>query len=161
MLSILCSTSRVKEYSLIQNTDEASCLLRLRFQLATTLVHELVHALWNAHTVYSHEPFYRDYRYAELGWTHECLIAGGAISSISDRVTSPYGLSIRDWPGTLHEAVDYPDRTDRTKAPGPTIHYPIPMDWLSKPFTQQFWDDVERFGLPALNCPRPSHSSTV
>ncbi|KAI4851548.1 hypothetical protein E4T44_02059 [Aureobasidium sp. EXF-8845] len=162
LLSILCSTPRVKEYSLFDGTDEASCLLRLRYMLATTLVHELVHALWIAHFAQDFEPFYRDYRHAELGWTYECLINGGQMSAICDRVTSPYGLAIQDWPGTLRASVDYLDRTDpATLKSGPTTLYPVPMWWLPKPFTHQFWDNVERFGLPALNCPRAIHSVII
>jgi hypothetical protein len=74
----------------VKQIDEVSCLLRLHFQLATTLVHELVHALWNAVFGTALEPFYRDHRYAEVGWTYECLLAGGAISAIGHRVTSTW-----------------------------------------------------------------------
>jgi hypothetical protein len=84
------------------------------------------------------------------------------MSAISDRVTSPYGLVIQDWPGILRVSVDYPDRTDpATLKSGPTTQYPVPMWWLPKPFTHQFWNNGERFGLPALNCPRAIHSVIV
>jgi hypothetical protein len=163
ILSILCSKTRPKEDSAFDKIDEDSCRLRLRYQLATTLVHELVHSLWFAHFgLEFYEPFYRDYRYAETGWTYECILAGGAISAISGSVTSPYGIKIEDWPGTGQRPAgnSFLSRTPLgIQAPEKFEYHPIPMAWLPKHFTQHFWDEVERFGKPAFNCPRSVHSA--
>ncbi|KAH0369112.1 hypothetical protein KCU65_g3549, partial [Aureobasidium melanogenum] len=144
-LSILCSKTKPSDYSTkwIPGTDDASGLLRLRFQFATTLVHEIIHSLWYAHFGCSVEPFYRDHRFAELGWTHEALLYGGAIGPICDRVTMPYGLQIQDWPGQMR-SVTYPHLLHYGAQPtqGATF-FPVPMDWLPKFFTQDFWDEVE------------------
>jgi hypothetical protein len=154
---MICSKTKPRDYSLVKQIDEVSCLLRLHFQLATTLVHKLVHALWNAVFGTALEPFYRDHRYAEVGWTYECLLAGGAISAIGHRVTSTYGLKIQDWPGIgQRPPSDFPERpVPGSQAPAQYAFYPVPMKWLPKHFTQLFWDDVDRFGIPAFNCPRP------
>lgn len=156
ILSLLCAKTRPLQYSSFDKTDEASCLLRLRYQLAMTLVHELIHSLWIAHFAGIREPFYRDYRYAELGWTYECLFADGAIANISNHVVSPYGFSIVDWPGTGLLAGGFPIR-DSPDAKLPITYFPVPMSWLPRHFTQQFWDEVQRYGLPAFKCPRPTH----
>jgi hypothetical protein len=156
VLSLLCSKTRPMEYSISNKIDEASCLLRLRFQLATTLVHELVHALWIAHFADSFEPFYRDYHCAELGWTYESLLADGAISNISDRTTSVYGLKIQDFPGKGHGFSAYPRLPVPLITPR-TMYFPVPMAWVPTHFNQKHWDDVQRFGLPAFKCPRTTH----
>lgn len=159
MLSILCSKTKPSDYSTnwTPGTDDASGLLRLRFALATTIVHEIIHALWVAHFGDSQEPFYRDHRFAELGWTHEAMLYGGAICPISDRVAAPYGLYIQDWPGQI-TGIKYPHLFNYgPQATKSNEYFPVPMEWLPKLFTQDFWDEVERFGLDALKCPRPSH----
>ncbi|KAK6002314.1 hypothetical protein QM012_001952 [Aureobasidium pullulans] len=160
ILSMLCSKTKPSDYSVawIPGTDDDSGLLRLHFQLATTLVHELMHSLWYAHFGDVQEPFFRDHRFAELGWTHETMLYGGAIGPISDRVTVPYGFCIQDWPGQIR-VVRYPQLITYGAQPTKSVeYYPVPMEWLPKFFTQGFWDEVERFGLPAFKCPRPPYS---
>ncbi|KAG9677514.1 hypothetical protein KCU99_g1652, partial [Aureobasidium melanogenum] len=162
-LSILCSRTKPSDYSTkwIPGTDDASGLLRIRFQLATTLVHELIHSLWYAHFGCTIEPFYRDHRFAELGWTHEAMLYGGAIGPISYRVTMPYGLQIQDWPGQMR-VVSYPHLLHYGAQPTKGAEYfPVPMDWLPKFFTQEFWNEVERFGRAAFKCPRPPRSVRI
>lgn len=120
-----------------------------------------MHSLWYAHFGCSREPFYRDHRFAELGWTHEAMLYSGAIGPISDRVTVPYGLQIQDWPGQMSK-VTYPHLFHYGVQPtNGAEFFPVPMDWLPKLFTQGFWDEVERFGRPAFKCPRPRRSVRI
>lgn len=86
------------------------------------------------------------------------MLYGGAIGPISGRVTMPYGLRIQDWPGQMR-MVDYPHLLHYGAQPTKGAEYfPVPMGWLPRFFTQEFWDEVERSETKAFTCPRPSHS---
>ncbi|TIA15866.1 hypothetical protein D6C83_08313, partial [Aureobasidium pullulans] len=60
-------------------SDEESARLRVKFNLATTMVHEVMHALWRCRYFPHVEPYYRDTRHAELGFQWEQLMYSGVI----------------------------------------------------------------------------------
>ncbi|KAK4971231.1 hypothetical protein LTR28_013391 [Elasticomyces elasticus] len=142
--------------------DECS-LLRTYFHLAKTLVHELCHAMKRASTPNSFadplvgepfEPFFRDYRIAELGNTWESIIFGGIIHPLGYHVSAPHGLGIENWPGILNANTrgGELERGSATKwRVGCGTRYLVPMPWIHSLFTREFWDnEVVRFGLGAF-----------
>jgi len=60
------------------------------FNLATTLVHEVLHALWRNKYAPDLEPFYMDTRAAELGFQWEQLLYSGQIDNPTSDRGSPY-----------------------------------------------------------------------
>lgn len=71
-------------------SDEASARLRVMFNLATTLVHEVMHALWRNKYAPDFEPYYMDTRAAELGFQWEQLLYSGRIDNPTMDRGSPY-----------------------------------------------------------------------
>lgn len=71
-------------------SDELSARLRVMFNLATTLVHEVMHALWRNKFAPDFEPYYMDTRAAELGFQWEQLLYSGAIDNPTLDRGSPY-----------------------------------------------------------------------
>ncbi|THV89701.1 hypothetical protein D6D26_09677 [Aureobasidium pullulans] len=159
VLSILCGRINASDFSKpwSPGTDNPSARLRLQWSLATTMVHELMHALWLArHGTTSIEPFFRDTRFSELGWQWETLIYGGAIAPTSNRCEQPYGLQIQNWPGGITH-VRYPTLQNVGPEPPKIIElFPVEMSWVADFFKQSFWDFVERYGRPGIICPVPA-----
>jgi len=158
ILSILLGRIEASDFSepWSPGTDNPSARLRLQWSLATTMVHELMHALWYArHGTASYEPFYRDTRFSELGWQWEALLYEGAISATSERCEMAYGLRIQDWPGAITN-VTYPLLQGVAPEPPKRAElFPVKMSWVAGFFQQQFWDEVERFGIQGTKYPRP------
>ena len=71
-------------------SDEPSARLRVMFNLATTLVHEVMHALWLNKYAPNFEPYYMDTRAAELGFQWEQLLYSGQIDNPTSDRGSPY-----------------------------------------------------------------------
>ena len=71
-------------------SDEPSARLRVMFNLATTLVHEVLHALWRNKYAPDFEPYYMDTRAAELGFQWEQLLYSGQIDNPTSDRGSPY-----------------------------------------------------------------------
>jgi hypothetical protein len=71
-------------------SDVESARLRVMFNLATTLVHEVMHALWRNKYSPAYEPYYMDTRAAELGFQWEQLLYSGQIDNPTGDRGSPY-----------------------------------------------------------------------
>ncbi|KAI5206986.1 hypothetical protein AUEXF2481DRAFT_7135 [Aureobasidium subglaciale EXF-2481] len=157
ILNILISRNKSSQFSTfwIPGTDDPSADLRLQYCLAATLVHEIIHSLWFARFgAHVREPFYRDTRFAELGWQFESMLFDGAITAICDRPTLAYGLNIKDWPGSITR-VTYPlllnygcQGSKRAEL------FPVDMKWIAQFWKQDFWDKVEKHGSSQFICPR-------
>lgn len=157
----------------ILTIDDASALLRTKFQLAMIMLHEYLHSVWQArYSLFapgipnsrypndgwsvSREPYFLDHRDNELGHAFIAELLGGIISPNGRyAATVPYGLHTSRWPGirdstptTLFSAAKW--------GMGWQTFYLCPMDYIQRIFTKQFWDkEVERQGmLGALTVPR-------
>jgi hypothetical protein len=75
-------------------SDGESARLRVMFNLATTMVHEVMHALWRNKHFPDYEPYYMDTRAAELGFQWEQLLYSGQIDNPTQDRGSPY-VSLR------------------------------------------------------------------
>jgi hypothetical protein len=71
-------------------SDVNSARLRVMFNLAITMVHEVMHALWRNRYYPAFEPYYRDTRAAELGFQWEQLLYTGQIDNPTQDRGSPY-----------------------------------------------------------------------
>jgi hypothetical protein len=71
-------------------SDMESARLRVMFNLATTMVHEVMHALWRNKYFPAFEPYYMDTRAAELGFQWEQLLYTGQIDNPTQDRGSPY-----------------------------------------------------------------------
>jgi hypothetical protein len=140
-----------KRLSLLQSPDSAM-VLRFNLFLAINIAHEFAHFLeMSAHhfemgemqDMYtgttssrsSHEPFFNDQSFNELGAAFETKIFGGRVHPISCRIDCAYGLTTYDEPDQLNPL------HVRT-------YHTIPMDFVSLVQQQSTWDamDDERAG---------------
>jgi hypothetical protein len=92
-------------------SDVESARLRVMFNLATTVVHEVMHALWRNKYFPDFEPYYMDTRAAELGFQWEQLLYSGQIDNPTGDRGSPYVSSPTTTAGwiytNIHTDSDY------------------------------------------------------
>ena len=131
--------------------DEQTGRLRLQFMLASTMVHELLHAFWNALVGNSKaEPFYQDTRVAELGWTWEKEFFSGMIHPNTTCKAAPYGSMIERWPRPFpcepseRELMSY---AKWQRGHWHVTHYALEMSWVQRFFTKDFWEAIDRCGM--------------
>ncbi|KAI5271144.1 hypothetical protein E4T47_05515 [Aureobasidium subglaciale] len=133
-------------------SDEESARLRAKFGLATTMVHEVMHALWRNNNYPSPEPFYMDTRTAELGFQWEQIMYSGVIDSATATLDTgaPYCLTIYRWPSP-EEGTERPkeSRMSHKKWGGTDVvhEYAVEMSFVQNMFTHDFWAEVDRFGI--------------
>lgn len=164
-----------------QVTDVASALLRTKLYFATTMLHELAHAIWIIHTALwtppgadpnfpadqwptgvfygRDEPYDRDQRVNELGYAFINKTFSGIFAGIANgHPVFPYGLKTSKWPGLVKgnykgaTVLASPAKWGTTYS----VIYPVEMSYVQSIFTKQFWQhDVEAHGmLQALKPPR-------
>ncbi|KAG9691972.1 hypothetical protein KCU95_g7131, partial [Aureobasidium melanogenum] len=149
-------------------THDESAVLRSQFAFAVTLVHEVMHALWLASnpTYVQHyappqpsqwvnpvEPFYRDGRMNELGACWETHVFGGNIHMLGypHGAIMPYGMTTVRFPGTWEFYPSVIDRGNPRKWGYEWVTtYPIEMKHIRKMFTNEMWDEVQRYGIKRL-----------
>ncbi|KAG9580870.1 hypothetical protein KCU77_g12029, partial [Aureobasidium melanogenum] len=149
-------------------THDESAVLRSQFAFAVTLVHEVMHALWltSNPTYVQHyaspeppawvmpkEPFYRDGRMNELGACWETHVFGGNIHMLGHPhgAIMPYGLTTVPFPGTWDFYPSVINRGNPRKWGYEwTTTYPIEMKHIRKMFTNEMWDEVQRYGIKRL-----------
>ncbi|THX44732.1 hypothetical protein D6D10_00091 [Aureobasidium pullulans] len=133
--------------------DQSSADLRVRFHMASIMLHELAHAFENAYAPQQriHEPFMNDGRVAELGHSLISHLFGSVIRINGRNPTHygiPFGCHFHDWPNSDNHAAVMIARHSLAKAGVHThTYYPLHMHYLLKVLKPQFWrDEVERFG---------------
>lgn len=133
--------------------DQPSADLRVRFHMASIMLHELAHAFENAYAPQQriHEPFMNDGRVAELGHSLISHLFGSVIRINGRNPTHygiPFGCHFHDWPNSDNHAAVMIARHSLAKAGVHThTYYPLHMHYLLKVLKPQFWrDEVERFG---------------
>lgn len=133
--------------------DQPSADLRVRFHMASIMLHELAHAFENAYAPQQriHEPFMNDGRVAELGHSLISHLFGSVIRINGRNPTHygiPFGCHFHDWPNSDNHAAVMIARHSLAKAGVHThTYYPLHMHHLLKVLKPQFWrDEVERFG---------------
>ncbi|KAK6000648.1 hypothetical protein QM012_003373 [Aureobasidium pullulans] len=130
-------------------SDDDSARLRVMFNLATTMIHEVMHALWRNKYYPDYEPFYMDTRAAELGFQWEQLLYSGQIDNPTSDRGSPYILSISKWPSP-GEKEDSPTILMSHKKWGSSNAYQefaVEMSFVQNMFTDEFWAEVDRYGI--------------
>jgi hypothetical protein len=142
-------------------TDEESARLRTRYILATTIVHELAHCMWQIQRKGNRpEPFLRDGPYNELGFELENMIFSGIINATGSEAhnSAPYGLFIERYPGQWTSSA-YSRGDPQDWGVNWATDYPVHMDFVQKMFTKEFWDEqVARYGF--VSC-RPERKKGV
>ncbi|KEQ73237.1 hypothetical protein M436DRAFT_22099, partial [Aureobasidium namibiae CBS 147.97] len=126
-------------------SNESSARLRVMFNLATTLVHEVLHALWR-----NFEPYYMDTRAAELGFQWEQLLYSGQIDNPTSDRGSPYILEINNWPPPNSDDDEYEKFLMSHKKWGSSdVHqdFAVEMSFVQGVFTHEFWEEVDRYGI--------------
>ncbi|THW94771.1 hypothetical protein D6D15_01926 [Aureobasidium pullulans] len=146
-------------------SDEESARLRVKFNLATTMVHEVMHALWRCRYFPHAEPYYRDTRHAELGFQWEQLMYSGVIEGPTTNRGFPYvGFSSNDtysqhadslqilstyqWPEPEDEEDNREALMSHKKWGSGNVprEYAVEMSFIQNFFTLDFWDEVDRYG---------------
>ncbi|KAH0338612.1 hypothetical protein KCU81_g7540, partial [Aureobasidium melanogenum] len=134
----------------IPGSDEESARLRVKFVLAVTMVHEVMHALWRNKFDPEEEPFYMDTRAAELGFQWEQLLYSGRIDNPTQDRGSPDILSIGKWPPPDNEEGESPTKIMSHKKWGSTNvwqRFAVEMSFVQNMFTHEFWSEVDRYGI--------------
>ncbi|THV95625.1 hypothetical protein D6D27_03127, partial [Aureobasidium pullulans] len=129
-------------------SDEESARLRVKFNLATTMVHEVMHALWRCRYFPHVEPYYRDTRHAELGFQWEQLMYSGVIEGLTTDRGFPYILSTYQWPEPEDEEDNREALMSHKKWGSGNVprEYAVEMSFIQNFFTLDFWDEVDRYG---------------
>ncbi|KAJ9666926.1 hypothetical protein H2201_003060 [Coniosporium apollinis] len=143
-----------------EDLTEAS-ILRTRFHLAKTIVHEVCHAIKWAVTLpqltsegeweLPYEPFFMDQRIAEVGAAWESVVFGGIVNPLREDVDARWGLGIEKWPKY------WDDSTGLNRAPSRRTHnitYIVPTPYLHSLWTAAFWLSLPLSGLSALHPPK-------
>jgi hypothetical protein len=150
-------------------THDESAVLRTQFAFPVTLVHEVMHALWLTtnpikqepspfpphpmQLVRQREPFFRDGRMNELGSCWEDHVFGGMIHMLGKPAGAiiPYGLITIPFPGfSRYYPVSIDRENPRRWGMEWQTEYPIEMKYIRKMFTNQMWDEVQRYGIKRL-----------
>ncbi|KAI5244598.1 hypothetical protein E4T42_07080 [Aureobasidium subglaciale] len=142
--------------------DQDSADLRVRFHMASLMLHELAHAFVCAFASKKvvHEPFMNDGRAAEVGRALEQHMFGGIASNTGwnpHHYGLPFGLHFYDWPNNEIGGDPRKVRTSLAKAGVHThTYYVLPMDHLVKISKPTFWkEEAERFGITqSIKLPR-------
>ncbi|KAI9844384.1 MAG: hypothetical protein M1830_007606, partial [Pleopsidium flavum] len=130
-------TDYVSSLRVVGANGSVSQLLRLQFHVALTFAHELVHAVNNAVSLETYEPFFEDQRLAELGHAWEQAVFGGRPSFLGP-TDARNPLIFAKWPTAFREA--HPDLNLERRLPKKThTFYFIPMTFLAKIQQQGFW----------------------
>ncbi|CAD0107904.1 unnamed protein product, partial [Aureobasidium uvarum] len=131
-------------------SEEESARLRVKFNLATTMVHEVMHALWRNKYYPKYEPFYMDTRAAELGFQWEQLLYSGQIDNPTGDRGSPYILSINKWPfpgGTEEDSKKTLMSHKKWGLSNVQQDFAVEMSFVQGMFTHEFWAEVDRYGI--------------
>lgn len=143
--------------------DDRSSLLRLQFIFAITMVHELTHA-WGFAVGRDKDLKFEPYRdndcVSELGYALEATIFGEmVVQGLSGNPCiqyEPFGFrSSRfaeygaDFKASAYKCshLEY-GLTHYTE-------YGVPMSFVQRFFTDEFWQDVRRYGTQAIKVPQP------
>ncbi|KAI4724452.1 hypothetical protein E4T49_07813 [Aureobasidium sp. EXF-10728] len=170
-LDVFRGKLKASKYSVSWNpgSHDESAVLRAQFVLATILVHEVMHSLWitSNPTYMQHyaapkqpewqhpqEPYFRDGRINELGACWENLVFGGNVQMLGTPYSTimPYGLTTVPFPGIWEW---YPSAVSRSEDPTKwgtkwETRYLIEMKHIRKMFTNEMWDEVQRYGIKRL-----------
>ncbi|KAI4730434.1 hypothetical protein E4T49_01792 [Aureobasidium sp. EXF-10728] len=134
----------------IPGSDEESARLRVKFNLATTMVHEVMHALWRNKYFPQYEPFYMDTRAAELGFQWEQLLYSGQIDNPTGDRGSPYILLMSKWPYPGGNREDSKTTLMSHRKWGLSDVYQdfaVEISFVQGMFTHEFWAEVDRYGI--------------
>ncbi len=140
----------------------ASAIIRARYHLAKTIVHEMGHVVKWATTSPQEtrvlfdephplepplEPFFGDQRRAEIGYAWESMTFKGLTFPFGypSHPSAPFGLGVYKWPDLI-------DNDDPCRGPSRlpyNTRYAVPMAWAGSLWSQQHWDNVLQHGIEA------------
>ncbi|KAL9117411.1 MAG: hypothetical protein Q9187_006053 [Circinaria calcarea] len=132
-----------------QSCQVRNQMLRLQLVLATTICHELIHAVHYAVTpLDTVEPFYKHQGVNELGYAWEDEVFGGIVSELDKKLEWP--LDVSRFPRPYHYTYVWTQEDEydpqnqmnfaRDAAPLSLRLYYVPMKWLSRLVRQNTWD---------------------
>ena len=127
-----------------------SQLLRYQFYMALTISHEIAHAVNNAVSVETYEPFYEDQRLTELGKAWEVEVLGGMPEMIGE-TDARNPLASAKWPTYADKAAPQHGTLETRGPKRYTTWYFISMKWITDIQQQSFWDvagDTTKLRIP-------------
>ncbi|MCJ1453973.1 hypothetical protein MMC28_004323 [Mycoblastus sanguinarius] len=138
-----------------------SQLLRVQFSLATTIIHEVAHAVRNASSFSEHEPYYGDQILNELGRAWESWAFGGILHPVCGWKDMRLGITLlTPWPPWWQQNPP----GERNGCPLPQLIGDLPestdmwvvsMEYIQLVQTEEFWrGDIPKRGIAALKIPQ-------
>ena len=129
-------------------------ILKLYFEIAITICHEVMHAIDfaretdllkiylemgdNVRLVAFNEPFYEDQRVAEIGFFWENHVFGGAFNQSTPEPAN--AIFLGQWPSLLfRDKKHQPERTPPTRV---CFRWLVSAYYIRNSLTQEFWDHV-------------------
>ncbi|MCJ1300187.1 hypothetical protein MMC08_002982 [Hypocenomyce scalaris] len=147
-------------------TEALPYYLRQHHLIATTILHELCHAIHSARTTIPTDPFFEDDRQAELGFAWEQCVLNGPMHSVNrkDDENANWGLQFFRWP-TAYSYRDedyvykYPLEGDdprilRTSRRSWATRYLVTMDYIQALVWVREWAEIARYGPLRLKMPK-------
>ena len=121
-----------------QTIDQVNQMLRLQFHVATTMCHEMAHAVHKG-TYVGGEPFYMNQSVTELGRAWENEVFGGSIELIDHLIDMTSPLTVVKWPGVMEIAKPAEGQIARRFPKGASTYYFSEMDWIARLQTTDHW----------------------
>lgn len=122
----------------IKDTESDAFKLQKRFRIAVLLLHELAHAAQRLLFKMCCEPYYGDATVAESGYELESYMFGGIIRHIDGnerRDAGEYLTLLCRWPNEIGGRVRPGHIVPRS-----VVAWRIPLSFIQKLFTTQFWE---------------------
>ncbi|KAI9718562.1 MAG: hypothetical protein M1812_004013 [Candelaria pacifica] len=130
--------------------------LRKQLMYTVFIMHELAHAVSNSTRHHDWEDYFENNRLSECGYSLEQAIFGGRVSTATADDECTGALYIHDWPD--FDDVDCPFSPPRWAAPADSWYneYVVPMPYVQKLFTNDFWEvkNMARAGAITLKIPK-------
>ena len=147
-------------------TEALPYYLRQHHLIATTILHELCHAINSARTNIPTEPFFEDNRQAELGFTWEQSVLNGPVHTVTRKgdEDANWGLQFFRWPTAYsygdevyvhkHPLEGDDPRVLRTSRRTWITRYLVTMDYIQALVWACEWAEIARYGPVRLKMPK-------
>ena len=121
-------------------------ILRLQFNLAVIMAHEMCHAINNA-THQKPEPFYKGQSMSDLGWAWENEVFGGYIETCNGQHDGTAPLVVCKFPSQYGIPNPHAGLYMRRSLKGSATYYYVSMDYIANVQSQDKWNKVKSGGF--------------